>query len=67
MSKEKEPTTLESLQATVDDLEWELDQLKEKVSDLESEIRELKESIPGDPKSDLDEIFGRLNELESRL
>ena len=67
MAKEKEPPTLESLQATVDDLEWELDQLKDKVSDLESELKELKESIPEDPKSDLDDIFGRLNELESRL
>lgn len=66
MSKEKEPTTLESLQSTVDDLEWELDQLKDKVSDLESEIKDLKELIPKKPKSDLDDILGRLSDLENR-
>ena len=67
MAAEKLPPTLESLQSEVDELEWELEQLKDKVSDLESEIKELKESIPEDHKSDLDDIFGRLSELESRL
>lgn len=67
MAKEKEPPTLESLQGEVDELDWEISQLKDKVSDLETELRELKESIPEDPKSDLDELFGRISELESRL
>lgn len=55
------------MQAEVDELEWELGELKDKVSDLETEIKELKESIPENPKSDLDDILGRLSELESRL
>ena len=63
MGKEKLPPTLDSLQAIVDDLEYEVDELKNKVEDLEY----LKDSIPEDPKPDLDEIFARLNDIEARI
>lgn len=67
MAKEKEPTTLESLQAVVDELEWELEQTKYKVSDLESEIKDLKDLIPDDIKDDLDKIFSRLGDIENSI
>ncbi|MEO6254710.1 MAG: hypothetical protein ABIO79_15465 [Ferruginibacter sp.] len=67
MSKEKEPATLESLQSAVDELEWQVGELETKVSDLESELKELKESIPKDPQSDIDELFGIVRNIQNQL
>jgi peptidoglycan hydrolase CwlO-like protein len=67
MVEEKQPISMESLKKDIDDLEWELDQAKSKIDDLESDLKELKESIPDDPKSDLDELFAMVSELQSRL